>query len=415
MLTFLDLYQTLMGFVLFKLYLDLGLTYPPSLDLQREQEGAGLGAFSLKEIAPAVIEQSSLTQIPVTPGGKRITGRVVREVIKGLGEGQPQGPQDVAIENSVSVSLEEDFVPQVTQSTQPATLPTFQTLTSSATQSTPVLFDNMTFFLSRETPRTSFEFMVKALGGKIGWSASQGSSSPFQEENDAITHVIIDRPIRTDVVESEAERLRRFNRKYIQPQWIVDCINAGKLLPEDLYSQGRTLPPHLSPFGEGSSTYIPSNEGVLTGPQGEARADDSEADSELADDEDLEAAVDDPNMIQAAEIRAELAGVDAKTFDQKLEKVTKRQSRGQANQQAVDQEQDMNKMLMTNKERKLYDKLKFTERKREGEVSNLKNRVCSHLTELIVAHIVGTKATTLGEIFETKPSLEPVISCWICI
>jgi len=374
MLTFLDLYQTLLGFVFFRLYLDSGLTYPPMIDVQRDQDGAGLGAFTLKELANANNDASALEPNPVTSAGKKITGRAVREAIKDVENEQPRVEQDSMMEDSEDLPKEDDFVPQISQNTQPASLTTFQTLSSSASQSTSPLFENLTFFLSRETPRVSFEFMVRSFGGKIGWPTSQGSGSPFQEDSNAITHVIIDRPVPVELSETEEQRLRRLGRKFVQPQWIVDCINAGKLLPEDLYAQGKTLPPHLSPFGEGSSTYIPSNLAA----QNEALDEDdaataSVAESQASDDEDLEAAVDDPNMLQAAELQAEMAGIDAKTFDQKLQKASQRKARGKTGQPG-EPEQDMNKMLMTNKQRKLYDKLKYTEKKREVERSRLEQR-----------------------------------------
>lgn len=40
------------------------------------------------------------------------------------------------------------------------------------------------------------------------------------------------------------------NKEYIQPQWILDCINSAKLLPIADYEPGRKLPPHVSPFYE---------------------------------------------------------------------------------------------------------------------------------------------------------------------
>jgi pescadillo protein len=40
------------------------------------------------------------------------------------------------------------------------------------------------------------------------------------------------------------------NKEYIQPQWILDCINNAKLLPIADYEPGKKLPPHISPFYE---------------------------------------------------------------------------------------------------------------------------------------------------------------------
>lgn len=98
------------------------------------------------------------------------------------------------------------------------------------------LFANKVFFLSREVPRESVEFVILCFGGKIGW---EGSGSPFSYADGAITHVIMDRP-------SVKQPLP--NRDYVQPQWVFDSVNNGLLLPVEKYVPGQPLPPHLSPF-----------------------------------------------------------------------------------------------------------------------------------------------------------------------
>jgi pescadillo protein len=50
MLTFVELYQTLLGFVFFKLYSDISLVYPPPLSLNKDEAGAGVGAFTLEDV-----------------------------------------------------------------------------------------------------------------------------------------------------------------------------------------------------------------------------------------------------------------------------------------------------------------------------------------------------------------------------
>lgn len=46
MLTFLDFYEVLLGFVLFRLYGSLGLKYPPAIDRAKDEEGSWL--YSVK-------------------------------------------------------------------------------------------------------------------------------------------------------------------------------------------------------------------------------------------------------------------------------------------------------------------------------------------------------------------------------
>lgn len=48
MRTFLDLYETLLGFVNYKLYTDEQLVYPPVLDSGRDASGAGMSAMLMQ-------------------------------------------------------------------------------------------------------------------------------------------------------------------------------------------------------------------------------------------------------------------------------------------------------------------------------------------------------------------------------
>lgn len=50
MLTFLEFYQTLVGFVNFKLFNDVNLAYPPKLDAIKEAGAVGLNALVIEAI-----------------------------------------------------------------------------------------------------------------------------------------------------------------------------------------------------------------------------------------------------------------------------------------------------------------------------------------------------------------------------
>ena len=102
------------------------------------------------------------------------------------------------------------------------------------------LFAGKVFFLAREVPRGMLEFVLRSFGGKVGW---EGPHSPLSPADPAITHVIVDRPAPAQGLQSP-----RGDREFVQPQWVLDCVNNNLIIPADRYAPGKTLPPHLSPF-----------------------------------------------------------------------------------------------------------------------------------------------------------------------
>lgn len=52
---------------------------------------------------------------------------------------------------------------------------------------------------------------------------------------------------------------RKSNVEYVQPQYIVDCLNNLFLLPTSQYAPGNALPAHLSPFVDNEKEgYLPN-------------------------------------------------------------------------------------------------------------------------------------------------------------
>ncbi|KAJ6574799.1 Pescadillo N-terminus-domain-containing protein [Mycena capillaripes] len=387
MLTFLELYQTLLGFVFFKLYTDSGLVYPPPLDAKKDEGGAGVGAFSLQsasQTAPSVTPKAKTVEVD----GRKISGKDVRQVIKTMTSADSEtngGDIDMQTAESNRMEVDEEFVPQQSTSDpqSAASLTTLKALAALPQSLTTSLFSPYTFYLSRESSRPIFEFIVRSFGGRIGWPASSGSGSPFEESDDSITHVIIDRPLVERTDETTEERERRSRRKYVQPQWVVDCINAGKILLEEPYAQGKTLPPHLSPFGEYEGAYDPTA-GLANqaAEESESEEEDVILPEEEEDDEEqvaeksalrAAAAANDAAALRAAELAAEVAGVDYGTFEKEVRK-SRKKSKATASGTVEDGEQDMNKMMMSNKQKKLYERMKYSEKKKASERAALEGK-----------------------------------------
>jgi len=387
MLTFLELYQTLLGFVFFKLYTDVGLVYPPPLDAKKDEGAAGVGAFSLQETNHSIVTPATKE---VEIDGKKVSGKDVRQTIKSIAASSSQSNDvdvNMADADTKPADADEEFVdqPSTSDPNAHASLPTLQSLSTLSRSISTNLFAPYTFFLSRESSRPIFEFIVRSFGGRIGWPASSGGGSPVDETDDSITHVIIDRPVVEKSNETAQERERRLRRKHVQPQWVVDCINAGKILLEGPYAQGKTLPPHLSPFGEYEGAYDPMA-GLTNGDtslvvaedeEGSEEEDAAEAEGDAKDGCVLQAAAavaaDDPAALRAAELAAEAAGVDYGTFEKEITKSRKKSKKAEPNVE-LDGEKDMNKMMMSSKMRKLYERMKHGERKRAAERANLESK-----------------------------------------
>lgn len=375
MLTFLELYQTMLGFVFFKLYSDVGLVYPPPLDTDKEASAAGVGAFTIQQAAsgPTTEERNNIKL-------KKVQSKVIRQTIKDITMGTNDSSAALeelpTVEEESGVIVDDDFVTQPSKSNleDSSSLTTLRTLSTLPETTATKLFSPYTFFISRESSRQLFEFIIRSFGGRVGWPTTSGSGSPFEETDESITHVIIDRPLLSAANESAQVREWRRKRKYVQPQWIVDCINAGKILSEEQYMQGQTLPPHLSPFGEDAGAYNPAHEEADAMDVG-ASEDEGEEDVQHSDEEAgvLDAAVaraaEDPEQIHAAEVEAEARGMDLGEFEKKVSKAAKRTTKGPNVEPEEDDSKEMSKALLSNKQRKLYEKMKYSQNKRIAQVS----------------------------------------------
>ena len=306
--TFVEFYTTLLGFVNFRLYTSIGLVYPPRFDSKSDEQGGELGAFTLEGKGVEASEQIDTPLTSETNGGSESNTDIQMKVdaISELQNGEDEVEQEPmtvpteevndAIDSFEAAGEGADILPQ----------PQISGIEASS------LFATFSFFLSRETPRQPLEFILRAFGCKrVGWDAVLGDGAFTNNESDpTITHQVVDRPPLPEVSLPEVKYIdgeestvlstarpgvRIPGRTYVQPQWVWDCINEGRLLRPDLYAPGVILPPHLSPWVKPTKgAYDP------TAPLAEQERE-GEAEEAEGLDEDLEGEEEDIPAATAAE------------------------------------------------------------------------------------------------------------------
>ncbi|KAK2736244.1 mRNA-binding ribosome synthesis protein nop7 [Myotisia sp. PD_48] len=297
--TFVEFYTTLLGFVNFRLYTSLGLVYPPKFDTRSDDRGAELAAFTLegRKLSNSTQPANQVSKTNESISASREVQDKVNTILKKVkidddspaDDANTQEETDEAIDTFEPVTADSDTLPQPQMSGNEAAS----------------LFAQHTFFISREAPRGPLEFLLRAFGCKrIGWDAVSGDGAFTHDELDPrITHQVVDRPHLPESAlpplpqnpqetSESAPRVRPGQkvpgRIYVQPQWVWDCINEGKLLRPDLYAPGATLPPHLSPWVKPSTgEYDPRLSLAEQEEEGEAdRA--AEAEEEEGSEEEVE-------------------------------------------------------------------------------------------------------------------------------
>lgn len=475
--TFIEFYTTLLGFVNFRLYTSIGLVYPPKFNAASDDQGAELDAFTLE--GKSVAEQPKA----LANGTNGVNGdthaisaeaqakaQAEADKLVNLPEppedsGQPEGPSDENDADQTTTEAIDTFTPAADDADvlpQPAP----------SSEESGALFAPFTFFFSRETPRAPLEFLLKAFGSKrVGWDAVLGDGAYTTNEGDrTITHQIVDRPnlpegALASVPETKPSPAQKGvngetgdtangedsengtvdgrlkpgarvpGRTYVQPQWVWDCVNQGKLLRPDLYAPGATLPPHLSPWvkpkrGEYDPT-VPlaeqEKEGELEaelledGDEGEAQkagddevgiSDDEEIDEETGmriagseseeDDDEEEAegmdyneaveefddewggisdeAEEDPDVQHQRDLEAEALGQtliakQPKTGADARKEEAQRKTKAVAKRRRDEEEElERQKMMMSRKKRKVLEKMMYSNEKREGEAEKLRKK-----------------------------------------
>lgn len=445
LLTFIELYRVLLGFTLFKLYTEENLVYPPPLDKELDERGESVGAFKLVQRNQAQAGQ-----------GSGVSKKEVKRVIKGIqaaavgaaagNDVDMDGDEDDETEIEAGPSTDnteenEDFVERPSKDASDdvaqGPLTTFNTiLSASSVPADSLLFAPYTFYISRETSTKTWEFVVRAMGGRCITSVQCPDLA--SKEADAITHVIIDRPV-TEARKREMENERKW--VWVQPQWVADCVNASRVLGAESYKPGALLPPHLSPWegdGEQARPWLEKDA------EAEANAadvdvdiaeeveeeEDEEEDEDEDEDEDASTATPtyppallasasdptNPTLLHAAELEAETNGVSSGAFKNQLKEATKMlRAEGKlapaaaAGKKAKGEtgEEDLRKIMMSNKKAKLYEKIKYSNKAKQDEVSDgvlFESRIGEPIVELMRDYrkIISSRSGSLSRSASVK-------------
>jgi pescadillo protein len=236
------------------------------------------------------------------------------------------------------------------------------------------LFDGCVFFLSREVPRYSLEFVIRAFGGRVSWEGiGDEGCGEYAADSKSITHHIVDRPALSTTFDG---------RHYIQPQWVYDCVNAQALLPTANYTIGAVLPPHLSPFVEESEDdYMPPERKAQLAAAKSIHAADMAL--EAANGEEGEEEEEDTEEVYREELEAELRGEDATAEAQDegesgapaAKRVKggkkKQKSKAEAAKEEAHERKELAKLMMPRKDRKLYSRIMHGKKKKQREAAEL--------------------------------------------
>ncbi|CAH1987957.1 unnamed protein product [Acanthoscelides obtectus] len=206
MSTFVEFYTVMLGFVNFRLYHSLNLYYPPKFSAVTQSDSEK----SLVDEEVFVSERVAALNFPLAKTSNTETDECELDEFNMEGDAE---------------KLEE-------------------------VKKLKTLFKGLKIFLNREVPREPLVFIIRCFGGEVSWDKDMFIGSTFDENDESITHQIVDRP---------SIDKQYISRYYVQPQWIFDCVNARDLLPVNKYFIGEVLPPHLSPFidPEKDQQYIP--------------------------------------------------------------------------------------------------------------------------------------------------------------
>lgn len=387
MTTFFEIYETLLGFVLYKLYNDIGVRYPLPVTGTDVSGSSSVLAANLRvlnkvlrgsgsAITDAVTEAVEGQNAESTEGKKKAKKsgskqellNTVDEALKkveneedddeGLDEGEEGDDVDISAPLKAaleSMNQEEETTVGINNSIS---------LDTDASKRKR-LFAGLTFFVSREVPKGYLELVCLAYGGTVGW---EGNDSPVSVKDPSITHHIVDRP----KLPASYDSLPK-SREFIQPQWILDCANHHFLLPTSRYGLGVELPPHLSPWVDNEEegykpAYAEEIECLKNGqvmPQASTEEEKASSDSESTDSDDDKDSNEENDIVDEDEEEEE---------DEEVNETKARESAARKKKQDEEEANILAKTMMSKKASRLYGRMQHGLAKKQAKVEDLQRK-----------------------------------------
>lgn len=195
MLTFLEFYETLTGFVNFKLFHELGVEYPPPLDPVKEAASSGV-----YELLDGIANRAMSSQQNAERSSKKQREKQrIDDVKEKLGDIERQDPGEDAEQEKpsapgISKSADEENADEDKVLQHAIGYAAEQSVGQNAAQELAkdrelcaTLFKGLRIFLGREVPKEPFAFAIRSFGGEVGW---EDEGSPFGSDDTGITHQV---------------------------------------------------------------------------------------------------------------------------------------------------------------------------------------------------------------------------------
>ncbi|CAI4494459.1 ADM_collapsed_G0022300.mRNA.1.CDS.1 [Saccharomyces cerevisiae] len=330
MLTFLEFYSTLLHFVLYKLYTDSGLIYPPKLDLKKDKIISGLSSYILESRQEDSLLKLDPTEIEEDVKVESLDASTLKSALNA----DEANTDETEKEEEQEKKQEKEQEKEQNEETE---LDTFEDnnknkgdiLIQPSKYDSPVasLFSAFVFYVSREVPIDILEFLILSCGGNV---ISEAAMDQIENKKDIdmskVTHQIVDRPVLKNKVAG---------RTYIQPQWIFDC--------EEEESESES---------ESEDQVEEEDQEVVAGEE---------------DDDDGE------ELQAQKELELEAQGIKYSETSEADKDVNKSKNK----KRKVDEEEEERKLkmiMMSNKQKKLYKKMKYSNAKKEEQAENLKKK-----------------------------------------